>query len=469
MTDNYFESEEFLTLLRDYEERTQNGESPLLGSDDFTSIAEYYHSKGRREEAFEILERALDCYPDASAPLIFKSRLALIEEEDVEKAQELLDRVEDRSELEYYYMQAELYIAQHLDDEAADLLDELWEKSDEDTRQDIALDVANLYIDYDMPEEAETWLRRFDDQTLEDYLELLGRIEVGKGNYKEGMDIFNRLIDKNPYSSYYWNLLASTQMMRGDIYESIESSEYALAINNDDPDAVMNKANCLYKLGNYEDAMEYYQRYIRINPTDCRAYLCQGICMLGENRFQEAAVLLDKAEELASGNGQSLLDIYQEQAFVNSRLGNLDKALSYLDKAKSLPCDKNDLLVLRGHILLEHGCIEEAQQAFEQAVTGSGNSYEIYFRIAVSVYDNGYTRLACKMFLQMQRVSDRHDGLAYIAACCYDMGERELYLKYLQLACELVPEETKMVLEENFPEELRPEDYYKYELQKINQ
>lgn len=467
MTDNYFESEEFLTLLHDYEARTRNGESPLLDSDDFTSIAEYYISKGREQEANEIIDRALEIYPFASAPLIFKARQALANEEDAEKSQSYLDMVDDTTDLEYHYMQAEIYIAQHKDEEAATVLEELWTSSDEDTQQDIALDVANLYVDYDMPAEAEMWLQRFDDKSLEDYLELLGRIEVSKGNFREGMKIFNSLIDKNPYSSYYWNLLAAAQMRQGDICESIESSEYALAINNDDMDAVMNKANGLYQLGNYEEAINYYKRYIRLCPDDGRAYLCQGVCLIAQNRYQEATVLLDKAEELASDNQSYLLDIYQEQAFAQGRLGNLDKALSYLDKAAKLPCDKNDLLVLRGHLLLEHGCIEEAQKAFEKAVTDSGNSYEIFFRIAVSVYDNGYTRLACKMFLQLQRVSDRHDGLAYIAACCRDMGERELYLKYLKLACETVPEEVKMVLEEDFPIEVRPEDYYQYEKQQI--
>ena len=51
MNNNYFDSEEFQEMLRNYEEAINNGESPLLDSDDFTSSAEYYNTKGETEKA----------------------------------------------------------------------------------------------------------------------------------------------------------------------------------------------------------------------------------------------------------------------------------------------------------------------------------------------------------------------------------------------------------------------------------
>ncbi|MBQ4352997.1 MAG: hypothetical protein II758_05410, partial [Prevotella sp.] len=194
MNNNYFDSEEFQEMLRNYEEAINNGESPLLDSDDFTSIAEYYNTKGETEKASEILDHAIDIYPTASAPLIMKARMTLINDEDDVKAQEYLDRVCDKTDLEFNYMQAELWIDQNNEEEAAELLQRVWEEN-EDEQEDMAIEIATLYVDYDMAEEAAMWLERHDDKESPDYLEVAARIELARRNYDESIRLFNKLID----------------------------------------------------------------------------------------------------------------------------------------------------------------------------------------------------------------------------------------------------------------------------------
>ena len=59
--------------------------------------------------------------------------------------------------------------------------------------------------------------------------------------------------------------------MNEDYQNSVQSSEYAIAIDPDDAEGLLSKANALYRLNNYEQALEYYERYTSKYPTTSSA------------------------------------------------------------------------------------------------------------------------------------------------------------------------------------------------------
>jgi tetratricopeptide (TPR) repeat protein len=75
--------------------------------------------------------------------------------------------------------------------------------------------------------------------------------------------------------------------MHGNIRDSIQSSEFSIAINPDDAEAILNKANGLFSLGNYHDAREFYRRYAQLYPGEETGELYQGICCMNENLIDE--------------------------------------------------------------------------------------------------------------------------------------------------------------------------------------
>ena len=80
-----FSSQEFRELLNEYERAEQQGYTPLLSSDDYTDIAEYYHYKGDFDRALQTIDQAIGVYPGALGPLVFRARAALMREENAEK------------------------------------------------------------------------------------------------------------------------------------------------------------------------------------------------------------------------------------------------------------------------------------------------------------------------------------------------------------------------------------------------
>lgn len=432
--DEYFDSKEFRELLDNYEESVKSGHPAFMDADDLADIADYYHFMGADQDADETIDYALSLYPNATLPNVFRAREALTAG-DINKARECVEQIENKDDPECQYMQAELLIAQDKVEEADQFLRQYFSTIPPDEYQDFVMDVSNIYNDYGLNDKAYEWMMRTKGDDSNDFKELMARTLFGLGKYKDSERIFNELLDKNPYSTQYWNALASAQFMNEDFTNAITSSEYAIAIDPKNPEGLLSKANGLYQLGNYEEAILYYNRYIEVARAD-----------------------------------EFVPQIYQELALCHSSLHHLDEALAYIDKSQELENNPIDMLVMKGHIYLENNDIPAAEKMFKEAITRSDNAPIILLRIIVSLYDNRYVK-ACyemfKKFFSMVVDEDFRQGYSYMALCCWDLGYTEEFLKYLHIAIKRNPTETRIVLRHLFPEDMAAKDYYDYMYQKL--
>ena len=464
--DNYFNSPEFKETLDRYESSLQKAHPEYFGSDELADIAEYYYNNGKTKEATDVLDYAIQLHPGATMPLVFKSRIALIDNKDVDTAEVYANMIADQLDLDYLYLRAEIMIARGNTDDADRFLHNAMSQIDEDDVPDYVLDVATLFIDYNFPDLSAKWLALSDEPDLLDYREVKARIAFAKGDYEQSEQIFEQLLDEDPYSRHYWNSLAATQFMGNRINDSITSSEFSIAINPDDDEAILNKANGLFSLGNFSEALKYYQRFLKLCPDEGAASMFIGNCLLNMGRPEEAMPHYNEALESFKRHNISTAEVNQCRAFTLSQLGQVKEALACLDEAdREKDCDRSGTNVIRGHILLEHGNVKEAIKCFMEALQATKFSHEIFFRIAISVYDCGYVSIAYRMLKTYHEVhhAPGDEGAAYLASCCQQLQRREEYLKFLRIACQQNPQEARKILGENFPEGMDPKDYYDYE------
>ena len=465
LQDKYFESTEFKEKLQLYENAQASGTSVYLEPDDLTDIAEYYHMLGNIEACMEVVNYAIRLFPGATMPLVFRSRVALLMENNVARAMEYAEMIDDKSDLDYLYIKAEIMIVDDRADEANDFLHHAYEELDDEERADYVIDVANLFADYDLMDTAKQWLSLSDEYDATDYKELQGRIAIGLGDYEESKRIYNELIDRNPYSFTYWNQLASTQLMHNEIMESIQSSEFALAINPNDEEATLNKANGLFSLGNFEEASKYYERFTKISPNSEIGEMFQGISLINLNKTEEGVEHLLKAEKIADPYSENLHDIYVELAYSLSVLGRHDETMEYIEKISQLDDhDPYETDILKGHVHLQKEEIEKAMLCFQHAVNASNGLPRVILRIGICIYDNGYYSLAYDVFhLLLDDASDDwKEGWSYLALCCKLLSRDSEFVYAVRKACQQNPVEAKMVLGDLFPENLPPEDYVNY-------
>ena len=471
MTDDteYFDTEEFQEILKRYEDSVRSGHSAYVDADDLADIADYYHYQGMLDDANQAIELALQINPEAVGPLLYKAREAL-SRNDYETARSFAKRVRALDDMESLYLEGEILICEGKLKEADNLFRQRFKETPPDELMDYVYDVANLFSEYNQHEKAFEWVARSQGDNSDDFKELMARTLFGLGKYEDSSRLFNELIDHHPYSKQYWNALASAQFMNEDYSASVTSSEYAIAIDPNDPESILAKANGLYSLENYEEALNYFERYSEKASYDEFGYLHQGTCLVNLGRFDEAIVRLEQAEDVAPKDSPYLPEIYQELAFSYSEKKLPETAIYYLDKTKELDCDHIDMEVIRGHILLANKRTDEAEAVFKDAIAHSGNSLKTMLRIMVSLYDNRLVNAAYNLFKAFFAYvsSDWKDGYAYMALCCWELRYLDEFLKYLEIAAEKNPKETRLVLGHLFPTDMKPADYLDYIKDKMN-
>ena len=466
----YFESEEFKEILRQYEESVKSGEHIYMDADDLADIADYYHYNNRIDEAEEAISLAMEYNPEAVGPMLYKAREAL-EAKDFETAEKYTDKIEPLDALEAIYLRAEILIQKNDIDKADSILSEYFKNEvPTDEYADFIKGVVQLYLDYNQFMKAFEWIARITGSDSEGFKELMARTLFGLGKYKDSEKLFNELIDKNPYSSNYWNALAGVQFMKEDYNAALTSSEYAIAIDPNDADGLMSKANTLYTIGNYDEALVYFKKYSEKTPDDEFGYLHQALCLINKGKLEDSIELLKKAVSVAAVDSVYLPEIYQEMAFVYNKLGDLDKSLWCIDMTDKLECDHIHMAVMRGHVLLANGKDEEARNVFYQALKASKDDPKIWLKITISYHDNSHLNSAYELYQKYFKIvgEDNDEGYAYFALCCKDMKKHDEFLHYLLKACECNVEEAKAVLGEYFPDDMDPKDYYEYAIEHLN-
>ena len=461
--DEYFDSEEFRELLTEYEDSVGKGMPVLLDADELAEIADYYQLNERLDDADEAIDLALSLAPGAVAPLTYKIHEALWRG-NTEEARGYLEQITDTDDPDYVYDKGEILLAEDRAEEADRYFRRELRKVPPEEYQDYVIDVANIYADYNYPEKAMQWMVRAKQEDSPEFKELKARTLFGLGKYKDSEKLWGELIDSNPFSKHYWNALASTQFMNEDYGASVESSEYAIAIDPDDPEGLLSKANALFRLYNYEEALKYFERYSERMPDDEFGLMNQGTCLINMGQSEEAIGRLDAALNVAPDDSPYLADIYQELAFAHSDEGNDEVALDMLDQADLYTDDKVQTLIVRGHIMLASGHVREAEKYYRKAVVTSDEPNVTLLRTIVSIYDNQYLDAAYNLFQKFFQIvpPDFNEGYAYMALVCYDLKHYDEFLSYLKTACERCPKECQTALAHIFPAGVEPKDYYNY-------
>ena len=193
----YFENEDFKRILRQYEESVKSGEHIYMDADDLTDIADYYRSKNRLSEAEDAMSLALEYNPDAVGPMLYKARKAL-EANDLETAEQYADKIEPLDSIEALYLRAEILIIKEDIDGADKLLTEYLKDASEDEYDDIANEIASLYLDYSQFAMAFKWIIRSADTNSVEFKELMERTLFGLGKYKDSEKYSTNCLTRTP-------------------------------------------------------------------------------------------------------------------------------------------------------------------------------------------------------------------------------------------------------------------------------
>lgn len=463
---NYFHDPEFLDSLAQYEAACGEGREPYMDADELTDIAEYYMTIHEDEKAEQAIDLAQRLHPDSVDPQVFLVRQQMFQD-NMAEAHRLCDAITDQDDQEVRFLRAEMLIRERHPDEASALLEQTYEQVGED-RAGFLHDCVGVFMDYALWEDAHRWVKRlrseFPNYTKGRYL--LADVLFAMGQNAQAADELNQMLDRDPYNTDAWNLLAEVQAAQEQYREALDSCEYVLAVQENNRQALLTKAHCLCHLYEMAQAHELYQRVLRETGPDDLVYYYDALSLINMERFDEAAESLRMANEVGHEMSQEQVHIYLQQAYIESKRHHLPQALQAMDRAMEIA--DNDATyeydMLRGQIYLDNGHGDEASAHFQQALDKSEDKCHTLLLIGIAYGEAGMYRDAVRLLEKTLEVYGRPKAepvIPYLAYCYFYLDEHEQFLHFLKDAVSLNRETTMHLFSDIFPN-IAPEDYYYY-------
>lgn len=455
---SYFEDKEFKDALAEYESALTEGRIVYMDADDLTDIAEYYMVNDRESEALECIRLALDLHPDAIDPKVFVARQQLFHN-NLEKASEIARNIKEQDDREVQFLLAEIRIKEGLAQEASDNLQDYY-KTVEDEPYYFLYDTAYVFMDYGEWDIALQWAQqlkkefpKFSHTNL-----LLSDIMVSCGQLVEAISLLSEILDKDPFNSEAWKLIAEAQSGMENYNQALESIEYLLAIDENHYQGQVIRANCLFHLNRMVEAHEQYSICLKKTPNDLSILYFDSVVLTNLERYFEAYNVLLEALKRSKPDSPERPHIYFQFSYLLSKLKRSEEAIitlkqSYAERKKEYD---SDYYLLAGHILLESGREEDAEKCFQDALIKTNDIYGTRLTLAVEYAENEKYEKAVdileELILPETDMPEKESRcLPYLAYCTYFIPQHPQYKNYLHKAATCNPGLTAFLFSPIYP------------------
>lgn len=436
-----FNTPEFQAILRKYEEMKQNHTHVYLESNELTHLAEYYAYQGDSKASEAVIDYGLQLHPENLDILIYKCN-NLAAKGKLNDALFLLESIPDQGDREVRLTYAGLCLERHDIEAAEKIFNQL--AIDEEEETNTFLDIADIYMDANLGEQAYYWLQKAYSQSPDDIevLESMADYYYSFESVKQATVFYNKLLDEDPYSLYYWTELTRCYLQTGDIEKAMESVEFALAIDENNLTCIEMKGYCFQLLGDGPSACECYQQVEQALPNKARIRMILMACYFLDKKYKETLEYCNKLLESDELEEFEKAVVYHKRAICHLVDGQFEE--SEKDVKNGLACDKefSDLYIIQGELFLSEGKMIEAESSFRRAESFSMEKAETIHQAAITYMRYEHFDEAASTYLWMEKEypEEVKQFYGYIAFCHYRRRDKENLFKYLIRCCIYTPE-----------------------------
>jgi tetratricopeptide (TPR) repeat protein len=180
---------------------------------------------------------------------------------------------------------------------------------------------------------------------------------------------YSVVIQGSPLATNVYMSRGTMYYHKGDYDQAL--ADYTKSIENDptEPIRYVVRAGLYEKLGQNDRAIADYTRSVQINPGDFRYYRSRADAYDRVGDHARAAADYEAVLKLASPSGGAFA--YEVRAWALLKLGQLDDALSSIQKVFAFGPNNPTALEVRGHIFEALGRQGEAAGDFRQALASN--------------------------------------------------------------------------------------------------
>lgn len=425
---SYFEDPEFQEILAKYEGMVEHHTPVYFDADELVDIAEYYASNGRHEESEEAIDFALKLHPGDTEAMVFRAH-SLAFRGDLKGAYRVMRLINDQSDREVQFLQADLLMDENRAEEADEVLDRLARTEEEEL--DTLMDIVQAYIDYNRKDMAHKWLMRIKfnhdtDRLLEEdqeYRNLVCDYYLNFNEAEKAIPILQKSLDTDPYSIDCWNDLAKCHLAAdNNVEEAHDALDFALAIDDKNPEALALKALCYRQTGDLYKSCDYLTRLIPVtkNRAACRLQLIKTLLDLKD--FEEVAAQADTLIHFDSPTDYEKAEAYCYSALSLAYMDLFDDRGRLINNALELNGNDPEILMRAGQYYLIKKKRDEAIAYFHKAMQAvpQEESSDWLMNIANTSFDTQDFEIALKYYEELcARYPERSRETYYFQAYCH--------------------------------------------------
>lgn len=457
-------NDEALALLE--KSLAENPDEPFA----YISLSEYLatyrgEDDASRRRAYEVIEEALEKFPDETAVYEHLVRLYHTNHRS-DEAREVLEgavslaNADPRFWLELGKIAAQLWPPSEEDDLADRLFQNAFDQAGSDA--EVIETVGDYYHSTGRFDRAISAYAGVIEQSPDrlDVREKLARVYGAKGDEEKVLSTLEEIIEIDPRSARTHKQIAQIHMRNGRFKEAIPYLRDALSITKGGSEEYNALARMMIESGEDEAAVEFLADAAYQFPEEADFPFLASFPLSRLERWDDSVVQFEKTVELAGEDRPEILDesFYFRYAAAVERGGDIDRAAKLFQKsieliAKNDPDQENKDFVATvynylGYMWIENDMnIDEAGELIKTAAELDPESGAIADSLGWLYFKKGKLEEARTELLRAEEMIETPDAVIYdhIGQVYFALGDRAKAVEYLEKAVGLEPENEEFV------------------------
>lgn len=422
----YFDSPEFRETLKRYEQAVRLNTTPYLGVDELIDLFSYFISIDKGEDAEDILSIAKRLHPGTPESIKIEIRLLLYRGE-AQAAKQLFSSLKYTEESETKLLKAEILLSLKEYKQARDIAIELLSNAENDGNN--TYEALEILLDCGFSHEAlficEKLLHASPKQ--KSLIEVKAECLIELQRTDEAIAIYNKLLDEEPYNTFYWEQLGHIYYMVKRYGKALECFEYEITINDEIEYAKMMQAYCYYNLRDYKRAREVFGAISEKYPDSTMPLFYIALSFYHEGKKDIARTIFSDITTIAQEGTIEMMLARINKAIIQDETGETPRADEAMAMAILMHPDNMKQLILRDKNLYE--LRDKENLTFDDMnllEAKEWSSSEELYQLGEHLIKNKHLILAKRVFRYTREFySDTSDIDAYIAYILWNTGEKD--------------------------------------------
>ncbi|MBR2318247.1 MAG: tetratricopeptide repeat protein [Bacteroidaceae bacterium] len=420
----FFDSPEFRETLRRYEQANQLNTTPYFGVDELIDLFSYFIYIDNQEEAAKISNITKHLHPGSSECTKMEIRLMLCRGE-AEKAMQLYSTLGYVQENDSKLLKAEILVALKEFRQARDIAIEILKEKSNDS----AYEALEILLDCGFAQEAlficDKLLQSSPNQRSLHEVRAECLIEMQR--IDEAVSIYNKLLDDEPYSTFYWEQLGHIYYMVKRYGKSLECFEFENTINDKIEYARMMQAYSYYQLLDFKMATEIFQWFRDKYPDTVIPLFYIALSHYRQGRKEVAKELFNEITAIAQEGTIEIMLARINKAIILDETGDTARADEAMAMAILMHPENMKQLILGERHLYE--LRDKENLTFDDMNTLEAKEWtqnEELYCLGRHLVRYNHLILAKRVFRYIREFTpDTSDIDAYIAYILWNTGEKD--------------------------------------------